>query len=62
MLEADAVDFWRGDEALQRGVLQAFFDAGAKVVVAEYVPDDTTLSGWQRVGDSNYYIYLFREQ
>jgi hypothetical protein len=31
-------------------------------VVAEYVPDDVTLTGWDRVGDSNYYIYVFAEQ
>jgi hypothetical protein len=62
MLEADAIDFWHADKALQQGVLQAFFDAGVKAVVAEYVPDDAALSGWQRVGDSNYHIYLFREQ
>jgi hypothetical protein len=61
VLEADAVDFWRGDEPLQQSVLQAFSKAGAVAVVAEYVPADAPMDGWHRVGDSSYFIYLFRE-
>ncbi len=62
MLEADANDLWRGDEMLQQSVLQSFSEAGAKAVVAEYVPDYAQLNGWHRVGNSNYYIYVFVEQ
>jgi 4-amino-4-deoxy-L-arabinose transferase-like glycosyltransferase len=59
MLEADAMDFWQGDEALQQSVLQAFASSGTKAVIAEYVPDETQLQDWHRVGNSNYYIYRF---
>lgn len=61
MLEADAVDFWRGDESLRQSVLQSFAEAGVDAVVAEYVPDDVTLDGWHQVGNSNYYIYMLAE-
>lgn len=63
MFEADAIDdFWRGDESLRESVLQAFEAADVDAVVAEYVPDDLVLNGWQQVGNSNYYIYVFAEQ
>jgi hypothetical protein len=58
---ADATEFWRGDESLLRGVLQAFAGAGVDAVVAEFVPEDVTLVGWHQVGNSNYYIYIFEE-
>jgi len=60
MFEVQAIeDFWRGDLSLQKRVLQAFADAGVDAVVAEYVPADAKLDGWYRVGNSNYYVYLF---
>lgn len=63
MFEAEAIDeFWRGDEALRESVLQSFAEAGVDAVVAEYVPDDVALDGWHRVGNSNYFIYVFAEQ
>jgi len=61
MLEADAYDLWHGDNALRQSVLQAFADAGMDAVVAEYVPGNVILDDWHRVGNSNYYIYVFTE-
>ena len=62
MLEADADEFWRGDEALRQSVLQAFANTGVEAVVAEYVPDSAGLRNWHQVENSNYYIYIFRKQ
>lgn len=62
LLEADAEDLWRGDDDLKQSVLQAFSDAGAKAVIAEYVPSYAGLSDWHRVGNSNYYVFLLRDQ
>ena len=62
MLGHQATDFWLGDEALQQEVLQAFAGTGAEAVVAEYVPEYARLDGWNRVGNSNFYIYIFSEQ
>jgi hypothetical protein len=62
MLEADADPFWRGDEALRQSVLQAFANTGVDAVVAEYVPAYAGLRNWHQVENSNYYIYVFRQQ
>jgi hypothetical protein len=62
MLELDADEFWRGDEALRQSVLQAFSNTGVEAVVAEYVPGGAGLRDWHQLGNSNYYIYVFREQ
>ena len=59
LLEADAVDLWRGHESLRQGVLDSFASAGVKAVIAEYVPDDVRLKNWHRVGNSTTYIYVF---
>ena len=61
MLEADADEFWRGDEALRQSVLQAFANTGVDAVVAEYVPDYAGLRDWHQVENSNYYVYVFAE-
>ncbi len=62
MLEADAEDLWRGDDALERSILLSFAGAGVKAVVAENVPPYAHLTDWQQVGNSNYYIYIFSEK
>ena len=62
MLDTDADEFWRGDEELRQSVLQSFANSGVDAVVAESVPDDAGLRDWHRVENSNYYIYVFREQ
>ena len=59
VLEADADEFWRGDEALRQSVLQAFANTGVDAVVAEYVPGYAVLCNWHQVENSNYYIYVF---
>jgi hypothetical protein len=61
MLDTEAGEFWRGNDAARESVLRAFASTGAKAVVAEYVPDDVEMRGWDRVSNSNYYIYQFEE-
>lgn len=61
MLESDAYEFWRGDEALRQSVLQTFANTGVDAVVAEYVPVYAGLHDWHQVENSNYYIYVFTE-
>jgi len=62
MLETDADEFWRGDGSLRQGVLQSFANSGVVAVVADYVPSYAGLSDWHQVGNSNYYIYVFRDK
>jgi hypothetical protein len=58
MLEYEADGFWFGDPAVQSEVIQAFASTEADAVVAEYVPRQALMTGWHRVGESSYYIYL----
>jgi hypothetical protein len=48
--------FLAADELRRREVIQAFARTGVKAVIAERVPKDVTLAGWQRIGQSDYYI------
>jgi hypothetical protein len=58
MLSYEADAFWEGDPSFQAEVLQAFASTGAKAIVAENVPSHVSLSGWHRIGSSNYYVYV----
>jgi hypothetical protein len=62
LLDTNADEFWRGDEAVRQSVLQSFANTGVDAVVAEYVPGYASLHDWHQVGNSNYYIYVFRKQ
>lgn len=59
MLEADADEFWHGNETLRQSVLQTFENTRVDAVVAEYVPGYADLRDWHQVENSNYYIYVF---
>ena len=61
LLSHQAAPFWQGTPAQHSIVLDAFARAGAKAVVAEYVPAYTVLHGWHQVGNTNFYIYLLDE-
>jgi hypothetical protein len=41
--------------------MTAFANTGAKAVIAEVLPAYARLDGWQQIGESNYYVYLFPE-
>jgi hypothetical protein len=60
MLGWQADPFWLGSQEFQEEVLQAIKTTGAKAIVAEHVPQYASLFDWHQVGDSNYYIFLFR--
>ena len=50
--------FWESDPALQSELIDAFARTGAKAVVAEKPPSSTNLSGWERIRDTHYYVYM----
>ncbi|NNE45281.1 MAG: hypothetical protein HKN37_01330 [Rhodothermales bacterium] len=52
--------FWYGDESSRTEALGAFRRTGVRAIVAESVPYRANTTGWRRVGESDYYIYLFR--
>jgi hypothetical protein len=59
MLFWEADKFWLGDSSFQSQVIQAFASTGARAIVAENVPTYVHPTGWNRVGNSSYYVYLF---
>jgi hypothetical protein len=53
-----AADLWRSDKGMDERVLRAFEAAGAKAIVAEYVPPREHVPGWQQVGTTSSYVRL----
>jgi hypothetical protein len=55
----DVEKFWAGDAALKSRVIESFARTGAKIIVAEGIPQwANSADGWQRIGATNYYVYF----
>ena len=52
------VDFWQADATVKSNLINAFARTGVKAVVAEKPPVGMDLSGWQRIRDTDYYVFL----
>lgn len=50
-------EFWEASSAARSEALEAFARAGASIAVAEAVPLWADARGWQRVGETDYYLY-----
>ena len=50
--------FWTADEARKQQIIAAFAHTGAQVIVVEHVPQGVALAGWQRIGQTDHYIYF----
>lgn len=59
MFAWEADPFWLGTASEQARAIAAFESTGAAAIVAEYVPSYARMDGWQQVGDSSTYIYVF---
>jgi hypothetical protein len=57
--EDGAKAFWSSDTAKQAVVMQLFRNTGAKAVVGSSVPAGSVPANWRRVGDTDYYAYVF---
>ncbi|HYP00911.1 MAG TPA: hypothetical protein VER76_12025 [Pyrinomonadaceae bacterium] len=55
----DVEKFWAGDDALKARVVETFAQTGARLVVAEGIPQWANAhDGWQRIGATHYYVYF----
>ncbi|HEX8423861.1 MAG TPA: hypothetical protein VF634_10645, partial [Pyrinomonadaceae bacterium] len=55
----DVEKFWAADAARKAEVIHTFARTGAKVIVAEGIPPWTSPpDGWQKIGTTNYYVYV----
>lgn len=58
MPHQSATMFWNADGATKSKVIEAFVKTGAKVIVTNIVPGSISDIGWQKIPNTNYYIYL----
>jgi LmbE family N-acetylglucosaminyl deacetylase len=56
MPNSEADQFFAVPDSRRREAIEAFAKAGAKALIAVSVPPDKTLPGWERLGNSNYYL------
>ncbi len=54
----DAKFFWEADSKVQSEVIRAFKSTGAKAVVTGLMKHNIPPSGWQRIENSDYFIYM----
>jgi len=54
----DDGDFWLADKVVRDQIIQSFAKAGANIIVAKDVPDRASTEGWQRIGNTDYYVYF----
>jgi hypothetical protein len=60
-IRRDRVDsFWQADSSLKGEVINAFARTDAKAIVFEAPPSGTHLSGWQKIRNTNYYVYMLK--
>jgi hypothetical protein len=53
--------FWHSSAQDQRRVLEIFHSAGARLVFAQAKPDGVSAEGWERIPETDYWIYRFEE-
>lgn len=56
----DLATFWQADAEHQREILRAFAGTGAVAVIAEPIESRALPSGWVKIGQTDYLLYLFR--
>ncbi len=54
----DEDDFWTADEAVRARIIETFAKAGANIIVANAAPSWATAEGWQRIGNTEHYVYF----
>ncbi|MCA1607561.1 MAG: hypothetical protein LC775_19325, partial [Acidobacteria bacterium] len=54
----DKNNFWKVDNAAKQQVIDAFAQAGAKMIVDDEVPDWAAAEGWQRTGNTDHYVHF----
>jgi len=62
VLRNDVPGFWHLDPSVQSEVYDAFVRAGAKAVVAEKTTPSGDTRDWQRLGNTDYYVYILSQK
>jgi hypothetical protein len=56
--KGDVEKFWSSSDDRRRQTLAALTGTGARVVVAENIPRWAPADKWQRIGNTNHYVYF----
>ena len=54
------MDFWEADSNVKDQVIDAFARTGVKAIVAQKPPAGTDLDRWQKIRQTDYYVYMVR--
>lgn len=57
---SDSESFWEADSTVKDEVIKAFARTGAKAIVVENPPAGADLSGWQKIRNTDYYVYMIK--
>lgn len=60
MPSEDVGHFWAANAALQSEVIRTFASTGAKVIVAEKAPEYASSVGWQKIKNTDFFVYLLK--
>ncbi len=58
--KSDVDTFWHAAADVKRKVIEAFAKTGAKAIVANKIPPGHADPGWQRIGDTDAFIYFLQ--
>lgn len=61
--DQDMLDFWQADPSVKSQVFENFGRTGAKVIVTKKtnkIPNYASMTGWQRIGNTDYYAYFLQ--
>lgn len=56
--QKDVNHFWAADSQIKSQVLQTFSKTGAKLIVTKNLPDYASQTGWQKIENTNYHVYI----
>jgi 4-amino-4-deoxy-L-arabinose transferase-like glycosyltransferase len=54
----DIDTFWEADDGVKSKIYEAFSKTGAKAIVTDKVPEGPLPPGWQKIANTDYYIYI----
>jgi hypothetical protein len=58
----EADKFWQADNSVKSEVIKKLESTGVKMIVAEKIPCLVLESGWQRIGNTNHFVYSLAKQ
>ncbi len=56
----DVDEFWHSNNDVKRQVIAAFAKTGAKCIVADKMPPGADYPGWQKIGNTDHYVYFLQ--